>query len=804
MTNGFFERVLPASGPYTLVSGETAADGKLAGLRHWNGLESHADVEREVQRLSSTPVNVFFAVGSYAGKNRADPIAKRALYLDLDSKEFGSIEDALRRLMVFVKAVGLPPPSIYVHSGRGVHVYWCLDADVPVAEWLTVAQALKAKCIELEFPADPTVTADPARILRAPGSLNRKGKDPIPCRVLGDNGSVYPLSQLAAQLSVGKGSRLSKLAALASNEDLATKRAGPERSAADVTAMLEHIEGGDRDEWITVLMAINDWSGKSEVGFGIFHEWSSTQPGYVSEQDCRKTWNSFEPGGGVGIGTLIHKARENGWVDGPVIAVVDPTASLAEQMTMPAQSVPAPTAAVPSQANVKPMMMASPLLLAAAHALAGAPRFDRNGAVNWLANEFVLVANQKGVFYSLTAKEAYPREAIDDLLTRFMPMNAAGIPLPASKLLRNFGTKDTVHSMGFYPGMPTIYMERGKSYVNRYSQPDDLLQGTLMELNLIDSFWNFCFPNEEDQPFSKYMRQFYGHIVQHPAIKIASAPLLISRENGTGKTTLAFNIPKALSGSHNTHIVSNKVLKSPFTNYVGNRHFLHFDEVHINGKWDSDDTANAMKNLITGTDVEVHGKGLDPYNIPNRLFITATSNFDDAISLPNDSERRWGVYYLKPFPFPTLALKETYFQVLHAFINSSRGPGVLRWYFSKIDLSDFNAQSPPPVTDAKQRMITRSQTNEVQILIDAAAEKDGPFSRGVFTSEAIGQYLRAETGKNVSAMGARFCILKAFPRARIVGRISVGHAKARVWCHEDFQTWGNATPEELKAELDRQ
>lgn len=798
---GFFQRVLPATGPFVLVSGETGPDGKLSGLRHWNGLPSHSDVEREVQRLSATPVNVFFAVGSYAGKNRAEPVAKRCLYLDLDSKSFGSIEDAVRQLAVFVRATGLPPPSLYVHSGRGVHVYWCLDRDVSLDEWLPVAQALKAKCIELEFAADPTVTADPARILRAPGSLNRKERDPIPCRVLSDNGASYPLSELAAQLSVmSDNSKLNKLRAFASNDDLATKRAGPDRTAADVTAMLEHIHGGDRDEWITVLMAINDWSGKSEEGFGIFHEWSSTQPGYVSEQDCRKTWNSFDPGGGVGIGTLIHKARDGGWIDGPIVPVSSGTLTLAEQMTPVA--LPAP--AVPATTQVKPASLASPLLMAAHHALAGAPRFDKNDAVNWLANEFVLVANQKGVFYSLTAKEAYTRDSIDDLLTRFMPMNSNGVPVTASKFLRNFGTKDTVHSMGFYPGMPTIFVERGKTYVNRYSQPDDLIQPTANEQALIDHFWGYCFPNEEDQAFSKYLRQFYGHIVRHPAIKIASAPLLISQANGTGKTTLAYDIPKALSGSHNTHLVSNKVLKSPFTNYVGNRHFLHFDEVHINGKWDSDDTANAMKNLITGTDVEVHGKGLDPYNIPNRLFITATSNFDDAISLPNESERRWGVYYLDPQTGWTTAQKEAYFKVLHAFIDSPRGPGVLRWYFSQVDLSDFNPQSPPPVTDAKRRMIVRSQVAEIQILADATNDGDGPFSKDLFTSEAVAQYLHAETGKNVSGLAARSFVNKAMPRARIIKRIRVGHAMIRIWCWKNFDKWVDADPEDMRAELDRQ
>jgi MoxR-like ATPase len=65
-----------------------------------------------------------------------------------------------------------------------------------------------------------------------------------------------------------------------------------------------------------------------------------------------------------------------------------------------------------------------------------------------------------------------------------------------------------------------------------------------------------------------------------------------------------------------------------------------------------------MKNLITGKTVEVHPKGMKTFNIPNRLFITATSNYEDAISLPADDERRWGIYYLRPPAFPIRVTQE--------------------------------------------------------------------------------------------------------------------------------------------------
>lgn len=797
---GFFERVLPAQGPYTLLSGATGPDGKLSEQRHVNGLMTHADVEREVQRLSLMPVNVFFAVGSYAGKNRQDPIAKRCLYLDLDGKSFDSIEDAVQKLAVFVRAVGLPAPSIYVHSGRGIHVYWCLDRDVPIAEWEPVAEALKAKCKELEFAADAAVTADAARILRVPGSLNRKGDPPIPCRVLADNGTSYSIEQIAAQLTVSVSPKRSKLAALVSNTDLATEKKHRQYTAKEITGMLEFVSGDDRDDWTAMCSAINDWSDKSEEGFRVFHDWSAAQPKYVSEADCRKTWDSFNPGGGIGVGTLIHRAREGGWQDVPVVVPAEIPASLAAAIAMPNVTAP-----VTNNAAVKTGSTSSPVMVAAAHALAatGEPRFNLTMAVQWLSHEFVLITDQDGVFYSMSANAPMSRAVIDDLVTRYMPVNSSGTPMPASKILRAYGTVYAVNAMGFYPGQPQIYSENNRSYVNQYSHPDDLVIPTANEAALFVDFWNYAFPNADDQPFAKYLMQFYGHVVQRPSVKIASAPLLVSREMGTGKTTLAYNIPKALAGIHNTAIVSNKVLKSQFSDYLNGVHFVHFDEIYVNGKWDSDDTANSMKNLITGTELEIHPKGMKPFNIPNRVFITATSNYDDAISMPSQDERRWGVYYMQPTRGYTETQRRAYFAVLHRFIESPRGPGVLRYIFSKVDLTGFNPQSPPPVTKAKKAMIDKSQASYIQIIAAAAIDGDGPFSRPLFTTEQVATFLHNELGKKIPGMTVRGAIQRAIPGAEIINRVRNGSSIYRVWCHQDVAKWQAATPEELRDEMNR-
>lgn len=805
----FYRRVLPASGPFTLLTGVTGPDGKLSEQRHWNGLQTHAEIVELVQKQSMLPVNIFFAAGSYAGKNRQNPVAKRALWLDLDSKDFdGSISDALRALVTFVKAVGLPPPSIYVHSGRGVHVYWPLDRDVPVGEWKAVAQALKEKCRELGFKADPASTADPARILRCPGSLNRKGAEPLPCRVLSDNGLTVTLEDMAAALAVQvvpTGS-LAKLAALTSNDDLVTKREYKKLSENDVRDMLDFIQlgpTGDREEWVSILNAIQDWDNKSPLSFEVFHDWSSGQPGYESRAACWKTWDSFEPGGGITVGTLVKKATEAGWApmqpEDPVPPIAGPTPSLSQSLMAP--SVPNPGLNTP---QIQQGVVASALMIGADHAAKsqGKVRFELNDAVQWLANEFVLVSDQDGVYYSVTNRQPMSSRVIDDMLTRYMPLNASGVPVNATAIMRRYGTVHTVNSLGFHPGASSVYMENGLSYVNQYLQPDPVVAMSPSEIKLLEHFWwKYLFPTEEDRAFGHYLMGCYGHLVQRPDIKIASAPCMVSKEFGTGKTTVMYDIPRALAGTHVTKLVSNKVLRSTFSDYINGSHFLHFDEVHINGKWDSDDTANSMKNLITGKTVEVHPKGMKTFNIPNRLFITATSNYEDAISLPADDERRWGIYYLRPPSFPTESHKKAYFKALHDLITSPTGPGKLRWYFAQVDISQFDAQSAPPMTAAKKRMVAKSQVHEVQLLKEAAFNRNGPFVKELFLSESVRQFLQAETGRTYNNVVVREYLMKAVPEARAIKQLRIGNDHIRPWALVDAGKWDHATNEELRAEL---
>lgn len=63
------------------------------------------------------------------------------------------------------------------------------------------------------------------------------------------------------------------------------------------------------DKWVRVGMAAKD----AGLTFEDFTDWSRPASNFISDEDCKKHWDSFKPGGGITAGTLIHMARASGW-----------------------------------------------------------------------------------------------------------------------------------------------------------------------------------------------------------------------------------------------------------------------------------------------------------------------------------------------------------------------------------------------------------------------------------------------------------------------------------------------------------
>lgn len=178
----FYEKVLPTQGNICVVG----MKGDVVRPKFFDNLD---DALNQIESFDKENCNTFFGVGTFEGYQRkaAACIFHRAFFVDVDcgeNKEYPSQDAALAALREFVASNTLPEPII-VNSGRGIHAYWPFTDDVTAKQWKPYAELFKQFCLDKGFRIDESVTADLARIMRAPGTRNLKG-EPIDVVVIQD------------------------------------------------------------------------------------------------------------------------------------------------------------------------------------------------------------------------------------------------------------------------------------------------------------------------------------------------------------------------------------------------------------------------------------------------------------------------------------------------------------------------------------------------------------------------------------------------------------------------------------------
>jgi hypothetical protein len=207
MLKQFYEKALPSQGVYC------AAGIDQKGEITQRFAENLSDLFIKVQKLKDRNLNVYVAPGSFLDYSRlaANSVFLRSFFLDLDvardsddekkrARKYSSKEEALQALDKFVNDVGLPPPT-RVDSGGGIQAYWIFDQDVPSVEWKAYAEKFKGLCVST-LKCDPTVIADPARIMRCPDTLNYKSDPPQPTKLIDEDINVYDFEEFKNFLGV--------------------------------------------------------------------------------------------------------------------------------------------------------------------------------------------------------------------------------------------------------------------------------------------------------------------------------------------------------------------------------------------------------------------------------------------------------------------------------------------------------------------------------------------------------------------------------------------------------------------------
>lgn len=284
----FLRRVLPDDGYYAAFT-VLPEGGKV---RFFSTREDLSDF---LQILSNKKLNAYYAVSSFKlnkSRKQENVYQTKIIAIDVDvgkpRNSYAKRKEALKAVHDFVQATGLPMPMI-LSSGMGFHAYWVLTRPLLPEDWMPLASAFKQLWQSHGLIADPAVTADSARVLRAPGTYHYSDSGEREVKVLLDAPPCDP--DIITKIVAPKPKRTSTLI-----NNLAVEQEWPPARASTVATKCAQIsaalkEPADVDEplWYALLGVAAYTTTPDETAI----EWSKGHPDF-SEVDTLKKLSQWK------------------------------------------------------------------------------------------------------------------------------------------------------------------------------------------------------------------------------------------------------------------------------------------------------------------------------------------------------------------------------------------------------------------------------------------------------------------------------------------------------------------------------
>lgn len=221
-------------------------------------------------------------------------------------------------------------------------------------------------------------------------------------------------------------------------------------------------------------------------------------------------------------------------------------------------------------------------------------------------------------------------------------------------------------------------------------------------------------------------------LIARPDMRMSYGLLLISEAQGVGKTTLGSSILAPLVGSQNVSYPSENDINADFNGWVAHKRLAVVNEIYSGSSWKA---YNALKSVITDTDLTVNQKYMRQYEIENWCHVLACSNSMRALKMEND-DRRW------LYPEVTeVAWPKHKFVAFRKWLNSG-GLSIIKAWAENFEASGGQYVTPSeraPMTERKLEMIEGSRS-EAQAEAAAIAEtmKDADRPMAVLIKEVVG------------------------------------------------------------------
>ena len=510
-----------------------------------------------------------------------------------------------------------------------------------------------------------------------------------------------------------------------------------ERIREAAKAKLARLDIDNYDDWINLGQSIHKETGGSTAGLSLWNELSKTGKSYKNVGDLNTHWISFDVDGARGLNT--------------------PAAP--DEFEVVCEAAPDEETTALVDLKVK--------------------RDKLQAAKDFLKARLVFVMCYEKFFDRETHHLFETNQGIEQMFGYLMPAKKK-----AYSLLVALGKdKEVVDGVGFHPGEGVVFTENGNRYVNKYrARIPKELPPTAEEQEKI----TWMFARIYDDAYRTWLLKFYAYAIQHPGVKIRSAPLIWSKTQGNGKSMLTDRVPAALVGDDYHVQIGADVLDGAFNDALSSAWHVSLSEFSGGSRRENDQVTKKVERWIVETKLELHQKNLGAVTIPNHFFVTASSNKENAASISND-DRKWGIHHMLA---PAMTEDEMSW-IFEGFLNTDRAPGVLRHYFMSLDTTGFSPSARAPLTDAKAQMVKAGEGADAEQLHAWFDERTGPFEKDIVTTAEVAQALR-ETLRYSPSLHRIGDMLRDIFGGEFE-QVRFGKSRPHLWIIRNKKFWTNST-----------
>lgn len=249
-------------------------------------------------------------------------------------------------------------------------------------------------------------------------------------------------------------------------------------------------------------------------------------------------------------------------------------------------------------------------------------------------------------------------------------------------LLLKYNCIQQADRLDFAPGEKSIFTHNFTVFVNTYRKPT--IQPVYDSVKpMLEHFRRLLTVKYERNVILDYI----SYLVQKPGKKVLWMPI-IKGSKGVGKSVIAEKILPILLGEHNVRAVKSRKVKADFNAWQLDTQLVVFHELKIGTtRKEKLDLTEELKELITDSGMQASRKGIDDYDVKNKVNLFGFTNHEDSIMITLD-ERRFFMVRSE-----MVIQSREYYNNLHRWLDEN--PEAMYHYFLYRDIENFDPHFLP-------------------------------------------------------------------------------------------------------------